>query len=154
MLCSGSRATNIQFPLLLFDVLFMSLSVTEIEQMVFVSRFSAPSTYWMMIRFWFGACTGISSVPASFQDLCQVVKWFACVSTVPAYYWFCFGAIWWLSGKQGTRCAGSLWHLQSFCLLLERQIVPWLMSHCNGGVLGCSLLGHVGFIPEQFSAIA
>lgn len=45
--------------------------------------------YWMMIKFWFGACTGISSVTASFEGLCQVVKSCVCIAVVPAYYWFC-----------------------------------------------------------------
>lgn len=67
----------------------LCLSVTEIEQMVFVCRFLAPSNYWMMIRFWFGACTGTFSVPASFEELCQVVKLCACLSVVPDYYWLC-----------------------------------------------------------------
>lgn len=67
----------------------LCLSVIEIEQTVFVFRFSAPSNYWMMIRFWFGACTGTFSVPASFEELCQVVKFCACVSVVPDYYWLC-----------------------------------------------------------------
>lgn len=58
---------------------FVYVSVTEIEQTVFVFRFSAPSNYWMMTKFWFGACTGISSIPASFEGLCQEVKSIVCL---------------------------------------------------------------------------
>ena len=134
----------------------LCLSVTEIDQTVFVFRFSAPSNYWMMIRFWFGACTGISSIPASFEDLCQVVKLCACISVVPAYYWFCGYSVP-SDGCQVNKVwemLAAFWCLQSLRLYSERQMVPWLMSHRNEGVLWCNLLGHAGSTPEQFSVIA
>lgn len=54
----------------------LCLSVTEIEQMVFVFRFSAPSNCWMMIRFWFGA----SLVFPPFLLVLKVSdKWLNCV---------------------------------------------------------------------------
>lgn len=67
---------------------FVYVSVTEIEPVVFVCRFSAPSNYWMTIRFG----SKLALVFLLFLPVLETpAKWkfCACPAVVTAYYRFC-----------------------------------------------------------------
>lgn len=134
---------------------FVYVSVTEIEQKVFVCRFSAPSNYWMAIRFglklalMFPLFLPVLEIPAKWK-LC------ACPAALTAYHRFSSYSVP-SHGCQVNKVWGVLWKplaLTEPSLYLKRQMMPWLTALHNRGVLPHNLLGHLGSDPELFTGIA